>query len=233
MKIRCIAVDDEPPALKILADYCSRVPYLQLIATTSDPLDAIQKIRNEKPELIFLDIQMPEIDGLSIARNIENSPLFIFSTAHSKYAVEGFNLNAIDFLLKPYDFDRFLKAVLKAKKELELRATALPNINNDFIVVRIDYQNVKIQLSDILYIESLDNYVKIHTPAKNYVTLQSLKQMTTMLPADIFVRVHKSFIVSIPHISHFSREFISIEKHSVPIGRSYVQEFMKIAKDKS
>lgn len=232
MNIRCIAIDDEPPALKVLASYCARVPYLQLVGTISDPLDGIARIQQEKPDLVFLDIQMPSISGINIAAHTPNPPLFVFSTAHSKYAVEGFNLNALDYLLKPYDFERFMKAVAKAKREMELRETHLRASKADFIIVKVDYQNVKINTSDIIYVEALDNYVKIFTMTKCYVTLQSLKALLSILPAHQFVRVHKSFIVSIAHVNHFNKETITLDRKAIPIGKAFLQDFLASTKNK-
>jgi len=230
MKITCFAIDDEPPALKIIQEYCSRIPYLQLKASITDPFDAVQKIKYEKPDLLFLDINMPGVDGLNIVKNMEYNPLVIFSTAYSRYAVEGFNLDAVDFLLKPYSFERFEKAVLKAKKIIEFSSSSKATKDDDFLVVKIEYQNVKIPVAEIIYIEALDNYVKIHTVSKYYMTLLNLKAITAKMSPKQFVRVHKSYIISLSHISQFTHETITLGKFSVPVGRTYLQNFLSISK---
>ena len=227
MKIRCIAIDDEPPALRIIKEYCSRIPYLDLLSCITNPFEAVQQIRLQKPDLLFLDIQMPDINGLSIADKLEKQPIFIFSTAHSKYALDGFNLNAVDFLLKPYDFDRFLKAVEKAKTQIEYNSSQTSSTTGAFILIKHDYQNVKIFLSDILFVEALDNYIKIHTTTKNYITLMSMKLIISTLPAQEFIRVHKSFIVRLDKIKSFNKESIAISNTKIPIGRVYLQDFLK------
>jgi DNA-binding LytR/AlgR family response regulator len=230
MKINCIAIDDEPPALKIIQEYCSRIPYLNLISCTTDPFEAIQKIKYDKPDLLFLDITMPGITGMDIAKSIQYTPLVIFSTAYSRYAVEGFDLDAVDFLLKPYSFERFEKAVLKARKKIEQNQVIKTLTDDDYLIVKIDYQNVKILFADILYIEALDNYSKIYTKDKSYMTLMNLKAISLKMPEDKFVRVHKSFIVALSQIAHFTHESIMVGKYLVPIGRTYLQGFLIVAK---
>jgi DNA-binding LytR/AlgR family response regulator len=230
MILRCIAVDDEPPALKIIKEYCSRVPNLDLLACITDPFQAIQTIKTEKPDLLFLDIQMPDIDGISIVKSLDYNPFIIFSTAYSRYAIEGFNLEVVDFLLKPYSFDRFEKAIQKTRKLFE-QTISLPATNEgDFLLVKIEYQNVKIPLADIVYIEALDNYIKIHTQTKFYMTLMNLKTIAPKLPLENFVRVHRSFLISLSHISHFTHEVVTLGKYSVPVGRTYLQTFLIAAK---
>lgn len=230
MIIKCLALDDEPPALKIIAEYCSRIPYLNLESSLNNPFEAIQQIKYNKPDLLFLDISMPGIDGLNIVKSLEYNPLVVFSTAYSRYAVEGFELDAVDFLLKPYSFERFEKAVLKARKLIELTTTVHKPNEDDCLLVKIDYQNVKISFADIVYIEALDNYVKIYTFEKCFITLLNLKSIYVKLPENQFLRIHKSFIVSLFQISHFTHENVSLGKYSVPIGRTYLQNFLATTK---
>lgn len=230
MIIKCLALDDEPPALKIIAEYCSRIPYLKLESCFHNPFEAIQHIKYNKPDLLFLDISMPGIDGLNIVKSLEYNPLVVFSTAYSRYAVEGFELDAVDFLLKPYSFERFEKAVLKARKLIELTTSVSKTYDDDCLLVKIDYQNVKIPFADIIYIEALDNYVKIFTFEKCFITLLNLKSIFFKLPENQFLRIHKSFVVSLVHISHFTHESVCLGKYSVPIGRTYLQNFLAIAK---
>ena len=230
MTIKCIAIDDEPPALRLVQEYCSRIPYVNLIACFTDPFEAIQFIKSEKPDLLFLDINIPGIDGLQIIKSLEYNPLVIFSTAYSRYAVEGFELDALDFLLKPYSFGRFEKAVAKAQKSLAQNVSIPKSNEEDFIVVKIEYQSVKIPISNIIYIEALDNYIKIYTKERYFMTLLNLKAISPKLPEGKFVRVHKSYIVGLSHILHFTHENISLGKYSIPIGRSYLQGFLSILK---
>jgi len=227
MKIRCVAIDDEQFALSAIEKYCAKVPFIDLVAKFFDPFEAINYIKQNKPDLLFLDIQMPGLSGIQIARKINYHPLVIFTTAHSRFAVEGFELNALDYLLKPFDLERFYKAVEKAKERIESQRVykATPK-EDDFIIVKIEYKNVKIYVPDILYIEAMDNYTKIFTYQKMYLTLQKLSNFLLLLPEKEFIRVHKSFIISLSKISYFTREEVVIESKKIPVGRSYAEKFL-------
>jgi DNA-binding LytR/AlgR family response regulator len=226
MILRCVAVDDEPFALEIIQDFVSRVPFLHLIAACSDPLEALSVISRTHPELLFLDIEMPDISGIRLAEATEMPPLVIFTTAHSKYAVEGFNLNALDYLLKPYSFERFLKAATKALDFTKLIADKdHPHTNNDFIIIKSEYKNIKIRLDEILYIEALDNYVRIFTHGKTYTPLINLKTIVTMLPRNRFVRIHKSFVVALSQIKVFTKDYATVGNRTLPVGRAYAEIF--------
>ncbi len=231
MRLRCIAIDDEPFALKMLEDYCCRVPFLELLKAFNNPFEALAYLNHNKPDLIFMDIHMPGISGIQLAKKTENKPLIIFTTAHSKYAVDSYELNAIDYLLKPFDFERFFKAVSKAKEQKELREikkSGPPDAES--IVIKVEYKNVKILLNDILYIEALDNYVRINTSEKSYLSLQNLKAISCILPKNNFLRIHKSYIVSLSKISYFTREQITIGDISIPVGRTYADSFISAMK---
>lgn len=230
LKLRAIAIDDEPPALEVLKTFIERVPFLHLMATYNNPIAGYKAVEELKPDLLFLDIQMPEISGISMAEQLTNGQMVIFTTAHSRYAVEGFNLNAVDYLLKPFDFKRFMQSVNRVREQQLLRQSTQRNENQAFILVKIDYQNVKIFLCDILYIEALDNYVKIHTEDKMHLTLMNLKGISALLPPGKFARIHKSFIIPFDKINHFTKERVIIGKHTVPVGRSYSNDFIKMIK---
>jgi DNA-binding LytR/AlgR family response regulator len=227
MMINCIAIDDEQFALDTLAKHCEAVSYLNLAATFCDPIEAQNYLKTNSPDLIFLDIQMPHLSGIQIAKELNNDPIFIFTTAHSRYAVDGFNLNALDYLLKPFDFNRFLQSVEKAKELIYLQSLSKANLqNNDFITIKVEYKNVKVYLSDIVYIEALDNYSKIHTLQKKILTLQNLRALQALLPENKFIRIHKSYIVSKDKINHYTREKIRIDDKSLPVGRAYAEQFL-------
>jgi DNA-binding LytR/AlgR family response regulator len=230
MILTCIAVDDEPFSLEIIQDYVARVPFLRLEATCNDPLDAMSVIQHIHPDLLFLDIQMPEISGIRIAEVINRPPYIIFTTAYSQYAVEGFNLNAIDYLLKPYSFERFLKAVTKAKEIIKLQSNQPYQPQNEFIIIKSGYQNLKVLLSDVSYIEAMDNYVRIFTRQKTYTTLMSMKSVIGLLPANQFVRIHKSFIVSISKVVSFTKEIADLGSKQIPVGRAYLSGFFEAMK---
>lgn len=236
-KIICLAVDDEPPALQVIEKYITAIPSLQLAALCSNAVEALTVLQNDHIDLMFLDIQMPHIFGTDFMRTLSNPPKVIFTTAFRKYAVDGFELDAVDYLLKPISFERFLKAVNKVMR-LNIVATNNKEIavaNNDnfaeaYIYLRADRQNIKISLSDILFIESLKDYIKVITKDKTIVTKQSISAFEETLPADKFLRVHRSFIISINKIDSFSLEFVQINKYEIPISRSYRHEFEKALK---
>jgi DNA-binding LytR/AlgR family response regulator len=226
MKIKCIAIDDEQFALSILEKFCKETPDLDLAATFSDPYEAKIYLKSHTPDLIFLDIQMPDISGIQIAKEVQNKPIVIFTTAHSRYAVDGFNLNALDYLLKPFDFERFLKAVEKAKEKINFQNLSKSLEKNEFIFIKIEYKSVKIYISDIIYIEALDNYSKIYTAQKTYLTHQNLRKITSHLPKVEFIRTHKSFIVSKSKISRYTREKVILGEKALPVGRVYAENFL-------
>ena len=227
--MRCIAIDDEPLALKLLTHYCSRVPSIQLLGVYTNPLEGLSYIRSLQPDLIFLDILMPDISGVNIAQDLERDKLIIFTTAYKEYAVESFELDVVDYLLKPFSFERFLKAYTKAEDRF---LSSLKK--NDFeqlsgirtISFKYNYQNMQLPLQSILYIEAFDNYVRIVTPDKTYMPVMTMKKIQSLLPEDEFIRVHKSFIVAVSKMKSFNAEQVITLQRKIPIGRSYRKIFM-------
>ncbi|MFK7979661.1 MAG: LytR/AlgR family response regulator transcription factor [Saprospiraceae bacterium] len=225
-KLSCIAIDDEPFALALIEDFCEKIPPINLIEAYDNPFEALQYLQYNKPDFVLIDIKMPELSGIQLIKQIVDCPPIIFTTAYSKYAVESYNLNAIDYLLKPFDFDRFYKAITKVEKHIN--STNPVPINEDesaFLLVKIDYKNVKILHAQILFIEAMDNYVKIHTAERFYLTQQSMKSILQRLPDNQFCRVHKSYIVALSKINHFSHKNITIGTHTIPIGRTFQERF--------
>lgn len=231
--MRCLIIDDEPLAIELLEDFVSKIPFLKLEKSCSSAYEAIELIRTKKIDLIFSDIEMPDFTGIEFVKSIEQKPLLIFTTAYSHYAVEGFNLNAVDYLVKPIPFHRFVKAVNRAQELFELKteseiSTEVPTLASGFIFVKSEYENLKINLSDIHYIEGLKDYIKIYTNNKKPIlTLNSLKSFEEKLPSN-FIRVHRSFIVSLNHINSVQRNRIVIDKVYIPIGQNYKDNFLKI-----
>jgi len=234
-KITCLAVDDEPPALDVLKQYILSVHNLELAGICADAVEALNFLREQRIDLLFLDIQMPNLLGTDLIRTLKNPPKVIFTTAYRKFAVEGFELDAVDYLLKPISFERFLKAVnkvmqttLKIVDNNEVNFGQQNNSQNAFITLRADRKNLKIPLGDILYVESLKDYIKVVTATKNIITKQSISSIEELLPKNNFVRIHRSFIVAINKIESFTQELIQIGKYELPVSRSYKHEVEKI-----
>ncbi|OAD42829.1 LytR/AlgR family response regulator transcription factor [Polaribacter atrinae] len=231
--MKCIIIDDEPLALELLEDFISKVPFLELVGSCSNGFEAATILQTQKVDLIFTDIEMPDFSGIDFIKSLDNKPLFIFTTAYSHYAVEGFNLNAIDYLVKPIPFHRFLKAATRAQSLLKVKTeeeTPITNLETtpEFIFVKSEYENLKINLADIKYIESLKDYIKIHTHReKPILTLSSLKSFEEKLGKLNFIRVHKSYIVSLKHIYSVQRNRIIIDNNWIPIGLNYRDDFIK------
>ncbi|WP_411029278.1 LytR/AlgR family response regulator transcription factor [Spongiimicrobium sp. 3-5] len=238
--MKCIIIDDEPLAIEVLEDFCGKVDFMTVVGTFTNPLEAIGIIKEKKVDLIFCDIEMPQISGLDFIRSLDNRPLFIFTTAYSQYAVEGFDLNAADYLVKPIPYNRFIKAVSRAKelcthKERQVEANVFSSVgeSNDaqkYIFVKAEYESIKINLDDIEYIQGLKDYLKIHIANKNstILTLMSFKEMLDRLPVNQFLRVHKSYIVNVEYIKTVQRNRIVINDIRIPIGESYKAHFFSI-----
>ncbi|GAA3650666.1 LytR/AlgR family response regulator transcription factor [Flavivirga jejuensis] len=230
----CIIIDDEPLALELLEDFISKISFLELVASCSNGFEATAVLQDHKIELIFTDIEMPDFSGIDIIKSLDHKPMFIFTTAYSHYAVEGFNLSAIDYLVKPIPFHRFLKAATRAQNTLNLRQEEESGkvVNEEstcgFIFVKSEYENLKVNLEEIKYIEGLKDYVKIYINAdKPILTLSTLKKFANRLGQTNFIRVHKSFIVSLKHIHSVQRNRIIIDEKRIPIGLNYKDEFIK------
>jgi DNA-binding LytR/AlgR family response regulator len=228
--IRCIIIDDEPLARKGLKEYISDVDFLLLEGEFNEPLKAMKLITEGQVQLIFLDIQMPKISGLDFFRSLKQAPPVIFTTAFPQYALDGFELNALDYLVKPVSFERFLKAALKAKEYYEVRQKNLAEAGaqrNVYFFIKADNKLVKVFFDDILYAEALQNYVAIHTVSKKYITYLTFRSIEDYLPSDRFIKTHKSYIVSASRIDNIEGNDIRIGEHHSPISRSTREEVME------
>jgi DNA-binding LytR/AlgR family response regulator len=229
MKIRCLIVDDEPPALDVLRAHIANTPMLEVAGECHNAMGAFDFLQRQQVDLLFLDIQMPRLLGTDLVKALANPPKVIFTTAHREYAMDGFDLNAVDFLLKPISFDRFLKAVQKAvNADVRSHKTEEPVSDSPrFLYFRADRKMVKVLLNDISYVEGLKDYVKIHAGPQPLITKQTIIAVEEMLPSDEFIRVHRSFIVSINKITSFSPHAVFIGKGEIPIGPLYRNEVQK------
>jgi DNA-binding LytR/AlgR family response regulator len=236
--IRCLVVDDEPPAREVLRRYVQDVPTLQLAGECANAVQALAALQQQAVDLIFLDIRMPQLDGTTFLKTLKNPPRVIFTTAYPEYALEGYELDVVDYLLKPVRFDRFLKAVNKAFPLASHQAETAAAItvpggqeekkNESFVYFRADRKMQKVMLQDILYIESMKDYVKIVTTAGVIITKQSITSVEAMLSEKLFVRTHRSFIVAIDKVRTYTNELIEIDKTEIPIGKLYRNGVMKM-----
>jgi two-component system LytT family response regulator len=221
-KIRCIIIEDEPLAVKVLADYIMQVPFLELLGTFKDAILATDYLRHSTPDLIFLDIHLPKLKGMAFLKTLSNPPAVIITTAYHQYAVEGFNLNVTDYLLKPFEFERFLVAVTKVRTvRTEKQVPVEQQEIRDFLFINVQKKKVKILFSEIVYIESQREYIKVTTIKSDYLTKMSTHEIEAILPANLFKRVHRSFIVSIRRIESYTAEIVEVNGISIPIGKGY------------
>lgn len=232
--LRCIAVDDEPLAQELLEDNISKVPYLNLVATCSNAMEAMKVLQEQTADLIFLDIQMPGLTGLQFIQSLSNRPMIILITAYEKFALEGFNLDVVDYLVKPVSLDRFVKACNKAYELFQLRNRSKENnteVAPDYFFVNVEYSLLKVVRSDIKYIEGLKDYIRIHlnSSSKPVVTRMSMKTMEEQLPPAQFIRIHKSYIVSIAFITSVRKSFVMIGNEELPVSETYQESLMKLA----
>jgi two-component system, LytTR family, response regulator LytT len=231
MKLKTIAIDDEPLALRLVSDYVSKTPFLELVGSFDNPLDAIDFLSTHTADLIFVDIQMPDLTGIEFTRSLEDAPKIVFTTAYEKYALEGFKLNAIDYLLKPFSYEEFLKAAGKARKQTELEANVLPSIetNSQFLFLKSEYKIRRINFNDILYIEGLKDYIKVYISGddKPVLSLNSIKSLEQKLPEEKFMRVHRSFIVNLDKIDTIERSRIIFGKVYIPVSDQYKEKFQE------
>lgn len=237
--ITCIAIDDEPLALKQLSGYIKKTPFLTLSGTFSSATEADNFLKDNPVSLIVTDINMPDTSGLDFIKNLQEPPLVIFSTAYEEYALDGFKVDAIDYLLKPYGYNDFLKAATKARQYIEWREAAVQARNNssddDFIFVRADNQSVKVMFNSILYVEAMSEYIKIHfKEEKSVMTFMSVKLMSESLPANQFMRIHRSYIIALDSIASVRRGEVELTDGTVlPISASYKEDLQKFINDKS
>lgn len=237
--LKCIAVDDEPLALKLVETFIEQTPFLELISSCDNAVEAMGVIREKQPDLVFLDINMPNLTGMELARLLQEQPgslpKIVFTTAYNHYAIEGYRVNAVDYLLKPFSYEEFLRAANKVLQIVQEASNDHPptNAEDDFIFLKVEYQWVKVNLKDILYIESLKDYVKVHleNSDKALMSLISLKALEEKLPSSKFMRMNRSFIVSLEKISAISKNSIFINKLEITVGEQYKETF-KVIVDK-
>lgn len=230
MTINCIAVDDEPLALDIIRDYISQVPFLKLLKTFNDGISVLEYLASNRVDLIFLDIEMGGITGTQLLKTLQVKPRVIMTTAYRKYAVDAFDLDVTDYLLKPFSFERFLKAVEKASNLVidTQKETVQPGVHKDYFFVKSGYKMLKVNFKDILYIEGLSEYIIIKTTASNIITLQSFKNIEKILPENDFIRIHKSYLVAINKIESIEGQNLVIAKKELPIGNKYKKRFFEV-----
>ena len=221
--IHCIAIDDEPLALQLISEYCGKISFLQLDKVFTNTDEAKIWLQQNKVDLLFLDIQMPDINGLQFYKSLTEKPPVIFTTAYKDFAVEGFNVDAVDYLLKPFEYDRFLKAAYKGKEYIDFLSSQELQLNSIF--VRVNYEIMKVNLKDLELIEALDDYIKLYIKPTPVLTLMTLKSILEKLPPRDFVRVHRSFIVPINKIEKFSKTKLMVAGKEIPIGSSYTSVY--------
>ncbi|MDZ7604569.1 MAG: response regulator transcription factor [Cyclobacteriaceae bacterium] len=224
MSLQCLIVDDEPLSLDVLDMYIRDTPGLLLAGRCLDAFEAMKVLKEKAVDIIFLDINMPKLSGLNMVRTLEKLPEIVFTTAYPEYAVEGFELNVLDYLVKPISFERFTKAVNKAFTKLE---PATERLNASFIMVKTDKRLHRISISDILYIQSMGDFIKIHTRDKTYIESETLRNTESLLPADSFVRIHKSYIISVMAFKYIEGNQVKIGDTLLPIGLTYKEGLLK------
>jgi len=229
MAIKALIIDDEPLAQNVIKQYALKIPSLDIIGACNDAICAQEFLLKNEVDLLFLDINMPKLSGISFLRNLNKNVLVIFTTAYSEYALEGYELNALDYLKKPFSFERFYKAFVKAEEMYWLKNKAENSTENektsDFLFIKSNKKTIKIKFTDILYIEGLGDYIKVHVSDNKFVTNLSMKKIHALLPQDKFYRTHKSFIVSADKIESLEGNLVCINGEKLPIGNSYRQDF--------
>jgi two-component system LytT family response regulator len=227
-KINCVVADDEPLARKGIENFVKEIPFLNMVASCSNPISVMELLSKEKIDLIFLDVQMPKMTGIEFLRTVKNPPLTIITTAFPNYALEGFELDVMDYLIKPISFDRFIKAVNKAKEYFDIleQSTSSAKVEIDYFFIKCEKNFEKVFLNEIMFVEAMQNYVMIHTDKKRLITYVTLKTVEEYLPQAQFIKVSKSFIVPIQKIDSISGNEIKIGTHSIPIGRTIKEEVL-------
>lgn len=230
-KIKCIAIDDEPLALKQVGAYIQKLPFLELVGECTSAFEALELLEKQAVDLMFVDINMPDLNGLEFVKSLTQKPLLIFTTAYSEYALDGFKVDALDYLLKPFSFAEFSKAVNKARTQFELiqKAPEKLETNDEFLFIKSEYKIVRINLNDIIYIEGMKEYVRIHlTGQKPVMTLLSMKAVEAKLPADWFMRVHRSYIIHLKKVTTVERFCIVFDdKTRIPVSDNYKEKFQE------
>ena len=236
MIIKCIAIDDEPPALKQIENYISKVPFLDLIKTFYNGIEPLSYLRENEIDLIFLDIEMEDLTGIQFLKTLKKQPKVILTTAYDSYAIEAFDLQVTDYLLKPISFERFLQAVdtvydLMISRSSKEHSPKAPEYRRDYIFLKTEYKIQRVDLDTILYIEGMKEYLRIHTTVGNIMTLQTMKRMEELLP-DAFIRVHKSYMVSLSKIERIERNRIKIHEALIPISNTYRKVFFDVLEER-
>jgi two-component system, LytTR family, response regulator LytT len=237
IKLQCIAVDDEPLALALVCNFISQTPFLELAGGYSSAIEALASIHSAEIHLIFMDIQMPNFNGMELAKVLarnksDTTPKIIFTTAHNHFALESYRVDALDYLLKPFNYEEFLRAAGKAKDYIERSINNPTDIENDSILIKVEYKWVKVLLNDILYIEGVKDYVKIHLSAQeSLLTLNSLKNMEEKLPARLFMRLNRSCIVALSKITAVTKTSVQINDIVVPVGDNYKESFSQFIRN--
>jgi DNA-binding LytR/AlgR family response regulator len=224
--MKCIIVDDEPLAIEILESYAAKLDNLEIAGTFRNALAAFAFLQENTVDVIFLDIQMPRLSGIDFLKTLKNPPKVIFTTAFREYALEGFDLEVTDYLLKPISFERFLKAVAKVQSPQVTTPPAPAEPRDNYVYFKVDKKMIKTRIADILYIESIKDYVKVRTPDREIITQQKISYLEESLPRETFLRIHRSFIINVDRVDAYSATEIEIGKHSLPIGRNYKQEVL-------
>jgi len=232
MEIKALIVDDEPLAQNVIEQYAKKLPQLKIVDKCNDAICAHQVLQNNPIDLIFLDINMPKLSGISFLKNLKNPPLIIFTTAYSEYALEGFELNALDYLKKPFGFERFCKACFKAEellmlKQTEQNAEKKKEDSHDFFFVKSNKKTWKVKFSEICYVEGLGDYVQLHLTDQKIIANHTMKKMLEILPEREFYRIHKSFIISLQKLELVEGNSVKINNKRLPVGNSYRQQFME------
>ncbi len=225
--LNCIAIDDEPLALTVIEEYITKIPFLNLEGKFTNAHEAAIVIQNSKPDILFLDIQMPEIKGTDFIKTLIYKPAIILTTAYEEYAVEGYSLDVTDYLLKPIPFDRFLQAINKAARIINTKEKT-QEIQKDYFFVKTGYKSVKINFNDIVYIEGSREYVTIFTESNKHLQLDTLKNMEALLPKKKFIRVHKSYIINTDYLQAYYGNTIEINHMEIPVGRAYKESVQKL-----
>jgi DNA-binding LytR/AlgR family response regulator len=236
MKIKCLIIDDEPLAQRVVERYLENLPFLELAGKCSNAMEAIDFLHEKEADLVFLDINMPKLSGIDFLKTLKNPPLVIVTTAYAEYAIQGYELDVVDYLMKPFAFDRFYKAIQKAEEILKGRenihheAKEPDKQEENFLFIKSSKKTFKVNLDQILYIEALGDYVKIYTTDKMIVSYQSLKNIEALLPSKQFPRIHKSFIIALSRIEMIEGNQVKIRERMIPVGTNYKAEFEKLIK---
>lgn len=228
--ISCIIVEDEPPAIKVLKNYAGKVAELDIIGIYQNPLEALHVLRQTEVDLLFLDINLPDLSGIELLKSLKNPPKVIFTTAYSEFALEGFELQITDFLLKPYSFDRFVKAIHKVLQEIETEKKLQEwsaDKEADVLVIKADRKIYRLPFEDILHLQAYGDYVKIQTTGKQLVPKETLNNLEKLLPEDQFIRIHRSYIIALNKVEYVEGNLVHIGERNIPVGKSFREEFLK------